>query len=255
MSENITKVPAPSFIKHLTSNKQTTKTSGRKYYFFAVMAIIFPVIAFLGFVPSYMAMNAGQFKIHWLAHVHGALMLAWLVVYLLQAILAVRGNFIYHKKLGLYSVALGILIWISMGVVSARALIGNPTPIDSFLFDILLVQLYIMQVFAIFFTWGLLARKNAEAHKRLIFLATLVLIQAAIDRIPFLQSAFMQYAALDLLLLPLFIYDWITLKHIHKITWIGLLVYIAAQAIVINSFGSPSWHQFWFHFINRFKQG
>lgn len=230
-----------------------TATTAQGRYFFVVMAIAFPFITAWGFVPSYIAMNAGQFDIHWLAHVHGALMSLWLLLYIAQTILAARGNFKYHRKLGFYGVALGILIWISMGIVSARALIGNPTPVDSFLFDILLVQLYIMQVFAIFFTWGLLVRKKTEEHKRLLFLATLVLTQAALDRIPFLQVGLWNFIALDLLLVPLFIYDWITLKRIHKITWIGLLVYISAQVIVVQSFGSPAWHNFWFHLVNKFK--
>lgn len=236
----------------VTARKTAIKPR-RANIFFVGYALLFPVIALLGFLPSYTAMNAGQFEIHWLAHVHGAMMSAWLLVYLAQAVLAAVGNFRYHKKLGLFAVGLGVLIWISMGAVSARALIGNPTPIDSFLFDILLVQLYIMQVFGIFFTWGILVRKKAEEHKRLLFLATLVLMQAALDRIPFLQAGVLAFIALDVLLLPLFIYDWFKSRRIHKITWIGLFVYITSQVLVYKTFGSPAWHDFWFTLVNKFK--
>jgi hypothetical protein len=230
-----------------------TDTTVKGNYFFVIFSIILPIIAIWGFVPSYAGMYAGNFTIHWLAHVHGAMMTAWLFLYIGQTYLAAKGNYRYHKKLGVYGVALGIVIWVSMGVVSVRALIGNPTPLDSFLFDVLLVQLYGMFVFGLFFTWGILVRKKTEEHKRLLFLATLVLLQAALDRIPFLQSGLRAFIAMDLMLIQLFIYDLVTLKRIHKITWIGLFTYVLAQVTVILSFGSPAWHQFWFHLVNRFK--
>jgi hypothetical protein len=238
MSENTLNPLVGPAVQPRISKKTGTHQPGKGKFFFVGMALLFPVITVIGFLPSYTAMNAGQFSIHWLAHVHGAMMAAWLLVYIAQAMLAAIGNFRFHKKLGLFSVGLGVLIWISMGVVSARALIGNPTPVDSFLFDILLVQLYIMQVFGIFFAWGILA---------------LVLMQAGLDRIPFLQSGVLAFIAMDILLLPLFIYDWITLKRIHKITWVGLIVYTSAQFLVFECFGSPAWHNFWFNLVNKFK--
>ncbi|MDN3655532.1 hypothetical protein QWZ08_07840 [Ferruginibacter paludis] len=237
-------------LKH--DNKVVTASAQRGKYFFVIMASIFPVISLIGFIPSYVAMNAGEFNIHWSAHVHGALMVSWLIVYILQSWLALKGNFKFHRALGLYAAGLGIIIWCSMGVASAHALIGNAVPADSFLFDILLVQLYIMQVFGFFFTWGILVRKNGPAHKRLLFLATLVLMQAAIDRMPWLQAGAWPFICLDLMLIPLFIYDWITLKRIHPVTWTGLLVYIAAQVAVTTTFGSPAWHTFWFNLVSRF---
>jgi hypothetical protein len=76
-----------------------------------------------------------------------------------------------------------------------------------------------------------------------------VLIQAAIDRmhwLPGLHTAlYIRFFYLDGLLIPLFIYDWIILKHIPKVTWIGALVYVASQVIVTMVWGSPSRHSFW----------
>src|SRR5689334_21611950 len=92
-----------------TVRKKVSKAR-RANIFFVVYGLLFPVIAFIGFFPSYTAMNAGQFEIHWLAHVHGAMMSAWLLVYLTQAVLAAVGNLRYHKKLGLLAVGLGVLI-------------------------------------------------------------------------------------------------------------------------------------------------
>ncbi|MDB5276417.1 MAG: hypothetical protein JWR61_1372 [Ferruginibacter sp.] len=252
MSQYIPESGNGNVIQFKTDTNAFTPSMQKGRYFFVTMAGLFPVIALAGFIPSYVAMRAGEFNIHWSAHVHGVLMLGWLIVYIMQSWLALKGNFKFHRALGLYAVVLGIIIWCSMGIASAHALIGNAVPADSFLFDILLVQLYIMQVFGFFFTWGILVRKNAEAHKRLLFLATLVLTQAAIDRMPWLQAGSRAFICLDLMLIPLFIYDWITLKRIHPVTWVGLLVYVAAQVAVIVTFGSTAWHTFWFNLVSKF---
>jgi hypothetical protein len=65
--------------------------------------------------------------------------------------------------------------------------------------------LYGISIFGLFFTSGILARKNAAVHKRLLFFATLVLMQAAIDRTRFLPgmgtSVYIAFAYLDSLLI------------------------------------------------------
>ena len=227
-------------------------------HFFVVMSLLFLIISVVGFVPSYQAMYAGtrKFPIHWIAHVHGALMTSWLLVFITQTILAAKGHLKFHRQLGLFSVALGVLIWISMWIASARALIGFNPPLDHFLFDVLIIQFYGIVLFGFFFTWGILERKNAAVHKRLLFLSTVVLMQAGIDRMHWLPGLHMtlsiRFFYLDSLLIPLFIYDWIVLKRIHKVTWIGTLLFIVLQVTVTMVWGSPAWHNFWFNLKNLF---
>jgi hypothetical protein len=228
-------------------------------YFFVVMAFLFLIISFVGFVPSYQAMYNGtrKFPIHWLAHVHGALMTGWLLVFITQTILVAKDHLKFHRQLGLFSVGLGVLIWISMWVASARALIGFNPQVGHFLFDVLMIQCYGIVLFGLFFSWGILERKHGAAHKRLLFLSTLVLMQAGIDRmhwLPGLHTAlYIRFFYLDALLILLFIYDWFILKHIHKVTWIGSLLYIVSQVIVTMAWGSRAWHNFWFNLMNEFR--
>jgi len=92
-------------------------------------------------------------------------------------------------------------------------------------------------------TWGVMVRKNATAHKRLLFLATLILIEAGFNRLYSTQALTPPYGGClyrnsksviirtanpsallfynDLLLILLFIYDFVTVRHIHKITLIA----------------------------------
>ena len=258
----ITKVSNTTVAARSAEKNDETKTTSLyrpARYFFAVMAFLFLIISVVGFVPSYQAMYAGtrKFPIHWLAHVHGAFMTTWLLVFITQTLLAAKGHLKFHRQLGLLSVGLGVLIWISMWVVSVRALIGYNPPVGHFLFDVLIVQFYGIVLFGLFFTWGILERKNATAHKRLLFLATLVLMQAGIDRMHWLPGLHMalytRFFYLDALLIPLFIYDWFILKRIHKVTWTGTLIYIVSQVTVVMAWGSLAWHNFWFNLMNEFR--
>lgn len=235
--------------------RQSTR---RDRYFFVAMAILFPILVLLGFVPDYQIILSGQVKVHWFTHVHGVIMSAWLGVFLAQTILVAKGNVTFHRQLGLFSVGLGVLVWLTMGVVTFRALIGNNPPMADGQFDILFIQLYGMLLFGGFFVWGILVRQNGAAHKRLLLLATLVIMQAAIDRIRFLPGiqagVFPRFLYLDALLIPLFIYDWMILRRIHKITGLGLLLIGSLQVGIVLGWESPAWHQFWFNRIAPFVE-
>ncbi|MEP7232077.1 MAG: hypothetical protein ABI691_17575 [Ginsengibacter sp.] len=241
--------------------KMSKPNTGKARYFFVAMAILFPVVVFLGFFPSFQGMNQGTLEISWLTHIHSAIMTSWILLFLIQTILAATGNLKIHRRLGLLSVVLGILVFLVMGMVSFNIVIVNHPPEGSFLFDLLLIDFYEMLCFALFFTWGMLSRKiNPATHKRLLTLATFVLLTAAVDRFQrdnSFPSLGMEYPAfsfiyLDTLLIPLFLYDLITLKGIHKITLLGTAIVILFQVVVSNVYGSPSWHRFWFELTAPF---
>jgi hypothetical protein len=139
-------------------------------------------------------------------------------------------------------------------------IIANHPPQEYWLFDLILMGFYAMATFGVFFTWGLLARKkDPAAHKRLLLLATLVTLQAAVDRIHWLpmfgiKYPYIYFMYLDTLLLPLFAYDFVTLRRIHRITWFGSAFIIAAQLGVWSLWASPAWHKFWFNLAAPFVE-
>ncbi|MEO6721553.1 MAG: hypothetical protein ABIN67_14385 [Ferruginibacter sp.] len=256
----ITEISNSAVIADAFNKKNTTKKLRPFYvrWFFVGMAIVFPIIAGLGFVPDYIMMSSGAFHAHWFAHLHGAVMTLWLLVFLAQAILAAKGNLNYHRTLGLVAVALGILVWLSTVAADVRSRLANspPEPDDSW--DILLIGLFGSILFALFFGWGMFARKNAAVHKRLLLLATIVILQAAIDRIRFLPglnvAVYVRFIYLDLLLVPLVIYDLLTLKRVHKITLIGAACFILLQTAVSVAAGTPAWHKLAFSVFAPFMK-
>jgi hypothetical protein len=225
-------------------------------YFFVVMALLFLVVAMFGFIPSYQALYQGLFHVDWIVEVHGAIMTAWLLVFIIQTILAARGNLRFHIKLGMASIALGVLVLLSFSFLETRRIIRDNPPLNDGLFDGWVLVLYTIALFGLFFTWGIIARRKPAIHKRLLFLSTLIILQPAIDRIQWLPLRSLQWTLfiyLDVLLIPLFIYDWIILKRIHKITWLGFLLIIIEQVSYLIMLGSPSWHNFWFNLFNKFR--
>jgi hypothetical protein len=137
-----------------------------------------------------------------------------------------------------------------MGAVTVHFLIANQPPKGSFLFDLLLTIGYEMTSFVLFFTGGIwLRKKDTSSHKRLLTLATFVLLTAAVDRIAWLpplgmERPYVSFVYLDTLLIPLFVYDSITLRRVHGATWVGTTVIVVLQFAVTMLWGSPRWHQF-----------
>lgn len=145
-----------------------------------------------------------------------------------------------------------------MAFVTVNVLIRDKPEVDSFLYDILPRQLAVMALFALFFVWGVLVRRRASSHKRLLALATLVLLQAAVDRMNWLPEFglpnFWPYAIrLDVLLIPLFVFDVASIKRIHPITLIGAVAILAAHTTIVLLGGSPAWHDFAHAMMNAIR--
>lgn len=227
-------------------------------YFFVVLAFSYALVAVAGFAPSYVEYFAGTLAIPPIAHVHGALMAAWLLLFIVQTGLAASGALKWHRKLGLAAIGLAVVIWISMAVVTVNVLVRDKPEVDSFLYDILPRQLAVMALFALFFVWGALVRRRASSHKRLLALATLVLLQAAVDRMRWLPEfglpSFWPYAIrLDVLLIPLFVFDVVWFKRIHPVTLIGTVAILVAQTSIGLLEGSPAWHDFAHGLMNAIR--
>jgi hypothetical protein len=227
-------------------------------YFFVAMAAVTFLVALTGFVPSYQAMATGELKPHWFAHVHGAIMTSWLLLFLTQTFLAAKGQLRFHRRLGIAGAALGVVVWISMGIALFRFTFAGRWPVENIYYDILLQGLLGMVAWGWLFVWALAVRKKDLAtHKRLLLLATVMLVQAAIDRMHWLPglyaTVYTKFLYGDLLILPLFIYDAVTLRRVHPATWYGTAIIVGIQVITSIFWASSAWHQFWFDLFNSLR--
>jgi len=217
--------------------------AGASRYFFVALGAFYALVAILGFTPSYLHYLA---DIHWFAHVHGGLMSAWLLLYITQSSLAASGSLRLHRKLGLGGIWLGALIWLSMCTVSVRVRLAFSPAVDSFLWDVLLIELLNIVLLPIFVTWGFLARREPRTHKRLMVFSMAVPLQAAIDRIRWLPDfGLPNHWGADIyvygLLLPLLLFDLVSSGRIQRVTWIGITALFAGHVAVNLLWGAPLW--------------
>jgi hypothetical protein len=225
------------------------RRTGASRYFFVGIGTWCILLAIVGFLPSFQASFAGEFHIPPIVHIHGAIMMGWLVLYTTQAGFAKQGNLRRHRQMGWLATGWAAAVWISMGVATVTALLQYAPNEAPFLVKPLLIQLGTMVVFPIFFIGAVLARRQAGWHKRLMTLATFVLVQAALDRMHWLpdmglpgfwETGLRGYV---LLLLPLLTFDLVTLRRIHPATLFGSGLIVAMHGVVSLYWADEGWSQ------------
>jgi hypothetical protein len=218
-------------------------------HFFVCMGAFCALLAIVGFGPALFKFFSGQGFIPPIVHVHGVIMMTWVLLYTAQATLVRRGNLGRHRQIGWGMIGLAALVWISMGTVTIVALQRFDPDKFGYLVLPLLIQLGTMAVFPVFVAWAMLARREAAWHKRLMTFATFVLVQAALDRMHWLPNEGLPMfwhsglRAYVLLVLPLWVFDFATLRRIHPATLIGTSIMVAMHAVISYYWTDEGWHQ------------
>ena len=88
-----------------------------KFYF--GLSLVFALVAFGGFTPSYVAPPAGQFPP--IVHLHAVLFFAWTILLIVQARLA-QSSLQTHRTLGLAGIALATAMVFTALAVIVRGL-------------------------------------------------------------------------------------------------------------------------------------
>jgi hypothetical protein len=210
--------------------------------FFTTVAAVVLAAAFVGFAPTYYL--GGYFDAPALeatVHVHGALFTAWVLLLLTQALLIRGGRFTLHRKFG----KAAVLVAVAMVVTGIMVIIDKPRPrvLDkAFIFTPLLS----LVLFPIFIGVALRFRRDAATHKRLMLLATALVLGAVMSRIllfigikpfPYLHY----FAVYTITLLPLALYDLARLGRLHKATLWGGLVLMARHPLHAAIAYTPQW--------------
>jgi len=181
-------------------------------------------------------------------YVHGAAFAAWIVLLVVQTSLVAGGRTSVHRTIGpLGAVLAGAMV--VLGTVAAltaaqraTGFVGIPVPPLQFL----AVPLFDMVLFATFTALAIARRRDAQSHKRLMLLATVNLVTAAIARWPMI-GAFgppAYFGLTDLFVVALAVWDFRTRGRLHPVTlWGGLLTLISQPLRLIVS-GTAAWLAF-----------
>jgi hypothetical protein len=218
----------------------------RERLFFGGMAAVLVITVFAGFSRTYYLNGSfgAPFALTPLLHVHGIAFSAWMLLLVTQTSLIASGRTQLHRRLGIAGVALAVaLVWLGIQVAIMRTSDGTIADHGAPPLIFLAVPVIGMLVFGALIAAAIYWRRNSAVHKRLMLIATLELVTAAVARLPVISTlgpiAF--FGATDLFLLVMVAYDIAVLKRVHPATMWGGLFFVVSQPLRLLIGASPSW--------------
>ena len=215
-----------------------------EHRFFAAMAGGILLLALLGFARTYFLRpllpqpTPALPTLTPLIHLHGALFTVWVILFLVQVLLASSRRLDLHRKLGVA----GVLVALTMiAVGTSTAVHGALRGVAPFGIEprrFLLVPLFAIVLFALFASAGILRRRDPQSHKRFMLLATLALLPPAIARWVLLLGLGppVVFAIATLLLVPPVVWDLRILRRLHPVTlWAGALLVVSGPLRLVLS--------------------
>jgi len=219
--------------------------------FFVGMALAILAIVFIGFARSfflYPLFPEWHRPSEAIFYVHGTAFTLWIALLIAQVSLVAGGRRDVHRKIGPWGAGLAALM-VMLGTYAALVAARRPTgfidvPVPPLNF--LAIPLFGIAQFALFAWIAIAKRRDPQSHKRCMLLATIVILGAAFARFPFVGEYGPPaiFALVDLLMVPLIIWDLRTRGRLHPVTlWGGLLI-IALEPLQLWISGTQGWLAF-----------
>ena len=222
--------------------------------FYGGMAAALGLTVFAGFARTYYlrlfaggpkaTLTGGPFTA--LVHVHGALFTAWVLLFIVQTALVASRRVAVHRRLGLAGAVLAAAMVVAGTIlaIGTAARGAAPPGVDPLAF--LAIPIFDMILFASFMTTALALRRDREAHKRLMLLAYISIIVAALARLPGVlplgPPGFFGLAFLFIVVAG--IYDLLSRRRLHRAyVWGGAIFLVSVPLRLVIS-GTGAWRAF-----------
>jgi hypothetical protein len=179
-------------------------------------------------------------------HLHGIVFSAWVLLFLAQTLLVASHRAHIHRRLGYASIALAttmIVVGLRTAIESARRG-AAPPGVDALTF--LVVPMFDIVLFTGFVAAALLKRRDKDAHKRLMVLAYVSIITAAVARMPgILPLGPLVFFGLSFLFVVAgMVYDWTSRGRVHRVyVWGGAIIALSVPLRLALS-GTAAWQAF-----------
>lgn len=217
--------------------------------FFTKLSIAIAIFIVFGFAQWSLRGYVSIGSTPWWVHAHGAFMLLWLGVFVLQNILAGRGAFDQHRQLGWAAMIIvaGTGIFGSIAGFQALALHRIP-PFFSNAYFLALTQIETL-LFVVTVAWAVSQRRYTQWHRRLMIGATVLLMEPALGRLlPMpLLGAMGEWIAMAIQILPLAVlarHDRTVAAAIHPATLSSTAIVILSHVAVTALAALPPFAQF-----------
>jgi hypothetical protein len=214
--------------------------------FYTGMAIVAAAVVIFGFSPTYFLRSSYQSTpLPTYLQIHGFLFTTWIALFIAQTSLVAARRTNVHRRLGWATAALAVVMVVvgtTAGILSMRRQVeaGNVDQALAFL----TTPLFSMVVFATLVAAAIRLRRDPQTHKRLMLLATISILDAAVARLPFgflRTSTWTFMAATDVLLIVAILYDVASRRRVHPAyLWGGLLI-VVVQALRIPVGATDAW--------------
>lgn len=245
----------------------TPRALGLDRWIFVAMSAWYIVIVLVGFIPDSIMkieqVHAGaRPDFPFALHLHAVLMGAFLCVLLAQSWLVAIGRHDYHVRLGVAGfglavavVAGAVFLLVTRYHLAAEALEAASSQARGELMAtlarmdrILARQITTCLLFSLLMGIAFRARAyDPSLHKRLIFLAVAIPLSAATGRMTWLlHTREANTITADIYTLatiaPLFVWDVVRNRRVHKAYWIWLGAFVPAEVTVNLVRDTPWWH-------------
>lgn len=218
----------------------------RRYYVGAAVGVIVVVLA--GFsIDIPLLSRLGTLSI--LVRAHGLIMLTWIALFFVQTLLVARHRVDLHMRLGVFGAALAIAVVVAdtATLITACRLGGNHLPPGAPASLFLAFGLFNLFTFAVLVGAALAVRKRrSDWHKRLMLLAAILLLDAALARFIAVYTPWNVDASVvrNWLMLALIVIDTWRCRRLHPAFVIGGLLVFVNDYGAIWAAGTPAWSNF-----------
>jgi len=236
-----------SISQPLVSAPRADRVWDRRFYSGVALAVAATV--FLGFSRTFFL--RGYFDttpLAWPFIVHGLVFSAWIALFVAQTSLIAARRVETHRQLGWAGAGLAmVMVGVAMlaAVTAGRRDIAAGHVEESLTF--FATPVFSMIVFAALLGLGVALRGRAETHKRLMLLATLSLLDAAVARWPFpslVGTPLGYYGITDAFILAAILYDFLSRRSVHAVYLWGGLAIVAGQWLRDVLGATAPWHAF-----------
>jgi hypothetical protein len=221
-------------------------------YFFPVFVLLIWAAIVAGFGPEIVRnYQEGAAPKPAMVRLHGFAFVGWLVLLTVQLVLIRKRKVRLHRRIGIAGAVLAVIM-VMVGLGAALTVqsmnLGRPGSDPGFFS----VQFIDMIEFGGLVAAAISARNQPAAHKRLILLATLSIVDAGTSRwlgiwlLPLLGEGYLQFwielfGGTALLIAAIGAYDLVTRRRLHPAYVFGALWIFAGQITASWLYYSPGW--------------
>lgn len=234
--------------------RQKPRVGAYDRVFYTGMSVALALTALIGFGPTYYlrflsggptaTITGGPFS--FLVHVHGALFTAWVTLFIVQTGLVASHRVAVHRRLGVAGavLALSMVIAGTLTAINMAARGAAPPGVDPLAF--LAIPFFDMVLFSCFVGAALGLRRKKESHKRLMLLAYISIVVAAVARLPGVLPlgplAF--YGLTFVFVIAAIIYDAASRGRVHPAYLWGGGLFAVSVPLRLAISGTSGWQSF-----------